>query len=90
MAQELINGVTTESIANPETVEISDVRNYIYEEAEYDGLIEGTNPEFELSISMIGDCNIPTIIIIMGLINIFMEEGIEQVLSFPMVSIRLY
>ena len=54
MAQELINEQRYESIANPETVEISDVRNYIY--IEYDGLIEGTNPEFELSISMIGDC----------------------------------
>ena len=55
MAEELINEQRYEEPSDPESVIISDVRNYIY--IEYIGDSFGQNIELELAIELIGGCN---------------------------------
>ena len=55
MAEELINEDRYEEYANPETVTISDVRNYIY--IEYGGSTSGLDITLEIAANFIGSCN---------------------------------
>jgi len=55
MAEELINEDRYEEPADPESVIISDVRNYIY--IEYKGSTSGQNISLEIAADFIGSCN---------------------------------
>ena len=54
MAEELINEDRYEDPGNPESVEISDVRNYLY--IEYGGSTSGQNITLEIAADFIGSC----------------------------------
>ena len=54
MAEELINENRYEDPADPESVTISDVRNYIY--IEYGGSTSGQNITLEIAADFIGSC----------------------------------
>ena len=56
MAEELINEDRYEEPGNPETVIISDVKNYLY--IEYEGSTSGQNISLEIYVSFIGSCGI--------------------------------
>ena len=54
MGEELANEERYEANSNPQTVEISDVRNYIY--IEYNGNSVGNNIEFGIVLLLMADC----------------------------------
>ena len=56
MAEELINEERYETNQDPNTLEISDVRNYIY--IEYEGEIYGSDVDLQIIASFIDNCNI--------------------------------
>ena len=56
MGEELINENRYEAVSDPATVEISDIRNYIY--IEYTGALLGSNTNLSIAASLFGDCNI--------------------------------
>ena len=55
MGEELINEQRYESEPDPQTVEISDVRNYVY--IEYNGNSTGSNIDFGVGLSLMANCN---------------------------------
>ena len=56
MAEELINEERYETNQDPNTLEISDVRNYIY--LEYEGEIYGSDVNLQITASFMDNCNI--------------------------------
>ena len=54
MGEELANEERYEANPNPQTVEMSDVRNYVY--IEYNGNSDGNNIEFGIVLSLMADC----------------------------------
>ncbi len=55
MAEELIREERYEDPPDPETTEISDVRNYLY--IEWKGYVDGQNTTLEIAVNFLGNCD---------------------------------